>query len=71
MVSSTPNWGMQIGPGDNPTQVAVTERSPLSTEEGRRLVHAFLAIKEAEVRSSIIRLVEAMSQAYSPPLSNS
>ena len=38
--------------------------SPPSPEEGRRLVAAFMAIKNATLRDAIINLVERMSPTF-------
>jgi hypothetical protein len=35
-----------------------------STEEGRRLVVAFMAIKDAAVRDALISLIERISRIY-------
>lgn len=70
-MSLIPEMGNTPRPRESTTEIVVTQRSSLSIDQGRRLVHAFLGIKDAEVRSSIISLVETMSQAYDRPLSNS
>ncbi|MBV9289074.1 MAG: hypothetical protein JO288_14880 [Hyphomicrobiales bacterium] len=38
-----------------------------SPEEGRRLVVAFMSIKNAAVRDAIITLIERMSRVYKDP----
>jgi hypothetical protein len=42
----------------------VARPSSPSPEEGRRLVVAFMGIKDSEVREALIRLLERMSRAY-------
>jgi hypothetical protein len=49
--------------GSGFTEVKAQPSSP-STKEGRRLVVAFMAIKDAAVRDALISLIERISRIY-------
>ncbi len=51
-------------PGEGLAEPAEAPKRSASAEEGRRLVHAFFGIKDAELRDSIVSLLEKMSQVY-------
>jgi len=54
----------QSGPGFGSTEAKKAQPSLPSPEEGRRLVVACRAIKDAEVRDALISLIERMSRIY-------
>jgi hypothetical protein len=57
----------QVGPRlelADPRKARSSSRSPPSPEEGRRLVHAFMGIKDAAIRDAIVGLIETMSRTY-------
>jgi hypothetical protein len=50
--------------GSGFTEIKKDQPSSPSTEEGRRLVVAFMAIKDAAVRDALISLIERISRIY-------
>ena len=56
------NEGGEFGPEHGLTEIGGTRSSLPPPEQGRRLVVAFIPIKNADVRDAIVNLVETMSR---------